>query len=1236
MKYNTPISHGIEFNLGNGEYHSFSFSILPDRQDLFLNKESLFLYLYEYVSFNNHHINFERKKQSMFSSKYKELFRKDKLLGTSKNNFSLTKLRRHTQRDNAGISFYVTNICGTESLDSTFYVDIPNHKRDIYYLEEVFVAQYNKNLHSIEEVKRIAYNPGDIFKFDLVRIKDEYENKYPTIINEYLSMDTEHSNIFINNFDKRLNHNLPELSKNEWILAKTEKTKLDKLLTDSFISINVPQIFKIDDIKTSLRDKNLYYDDIDYLLSNSAPNIFFDAFLSVKNGLSNNMHINNEWLLLGHNSNELHYIEAYFGFDIDLGSKKIITDDYIQAELTNQGLYYLDWSGISLGSANLKVNYNGNTVRSELNSKRLNINNLSFLGDIKNSEIEINKYFIGINKYYHGIFETDNVNLLKSDAKLDINKNNQFLFRNSKKIYKSFDQVSVSKDNFEIHTNSYISLWREKFEAIVNQTNKFAAKTNKKVNVYDNIVRLDYAYKRPIYINENINVNLYGKGINLYDVGSLLSKGDAGIYMEDVFTIYKGSEAIRTNELNINLDIAPKGIEFDDYYKAVDKYPKGITEGEGLFIDKIPEGTHIIEDTFVIDKGAEPIFSVYNDTWINKNRHDSSMIYEYTWISKNRHDSSMVYDYPWISKNRHDSSMIYDYPWISKNKHDSSMVYENQFVAKTAKDTHMDYYMLNVDEDSKGIYMDKNIHIDRSSKGIRAHDNLTVVNQDDKGIWTEKDFFIGRNSTPIDTEDSEITVNIGSKGIRIDEIEFIDIDSKAIEAFKQIFAREYSRGIFIEKQMTLEEKSKGIWFNNYRKYFEVKREAGGISVEDDVRLNSSMVHGSLDYQGENLSKRKKDTYLPEQYSFVEVMHYDPNDPDPDKPPVIMSGKIDELILPHKDYTYSNFIKKLIYDDGSINWTYVKSYDSTTGEYTVSIPVENPMTIYADIGRDYLDVDVAILEIVMFLIKKVWKDNMYKYIALSAQDSLKHLMVEVDKLLIAYGLNEDQRKEAVRCMQLFRWYAEMSILNNCEYILKFDTTKISVDYYNKNLGDFEDIITFKNMEITDNYIIEPIDETQMCYITFRNNNINPSLPLNLSFRLYNINSSSSISIIGNEGTKSVKSYGQGVHDITAELENRVIVKYIPSGKYQSINIANIVIDNKSIRGFTVKYKGKFGETNTVMQDLLDSMLVVGEASEELKQKLSDVSPVTVAISTMVKYFKLHHENKLKGKRLITKK
>ena len=327
---------------------------------------------------------------------------------------------------------------------------------------------------------------------------------------------------------------------------------------------------------------------------------------------------------------------------------------------------------------------------------------------------------------------------------------------------------------------------------------------------------------------------------------------------------------------------------------------------------------------------------------------------------------------------------------------------------------------------------------------------------------------------------------------------------------------------------------------------------------------------------------------------------------------------------------------MINEDGTVNFKYVKEYDAKTGEYTVSIPVENPIEIYANIGRDYLDLDVSTLELVVYIVKNIWKDNMFRYTSMSAQDSLKDMLVKLDHTLNnQYDLNKKKREEAKRCIQLFRWYSEMAILNNCDYVLKFDTKKVAVDYYNKDLGELVNNIEFTNMHISDEYIIEPIVAKGRASITFKNNAIVPGPPLKLSFKLYNINTSSSISII-EDGQTKVLTYKEGIHDLSFDLKEKIILNFTPLNQNQSINVANLFIDNISMRGFTVTYKGRFGEINSVMQEMLDNILVIGDVPESIKEKLKDVAPVTAAVDRLLQYFELHHKEKLKGKRLITKK
>jgi hypothetical protein len=95
------------------------------------------------------------------------------------------------------------------------------------------------------------------------------------------------------------------------------------------------------------------------------------------------------------------------------------------------------------------------------------------------------------------------------------------------------------------------------------------------------------------------------------------------------------------------------------------------------------------------------------------------------------------------------------------------------------------------------------------------------------------------------------------------------------------------------------------------------------------------------------------------------------------------------------------------------------------------------------------------------------------------------------------------------------------------------------------------------------------------LEFVKDSSNP-IPYNLSFRLYNINTSCSISIIDDMGNETIDTYNPGIHDVAITLKNKATIISTPSkdNTYRAINIANIVIDNKTIRGFTVNYKGVF--------------------------------------------------------------
>lgn len=1241
MTYDTSISHGIEFSLGNGEYHSLTFSTLPDKLDAFVDKKVLFLYKYENTSRNNPIVNFKRKKQTMQKSNEQKTFEYERYGDVFNFSFPLINIRRDTDRENEGISFNVNWTFDMESLDSTFFVDDPSYQRNIVYFEGKSVAQYNKRLLTEDDTKHIDYLPSNLYKFIPWNIEKRYESN-ETLINKDIPVDAKEYSIVSGDtrdrgFGKGVEFNKPHLKDVEDnISLGTEKTKLNKISYEYDIEINTPNIFRLDHVDSSLDNNILHKDDMQKILANLPPNIFKGDAFNVGNGV-NNLDGREDWNMVDFHSTGLHQLQDVVGLDIDLGSKGIpylsngMLADMKTKELSEINdiiLLETDMKSLSINYSTSVFKYNHGLhinydyILAEHDKLGININKLSLSIKDVSTKVVTNEYFKNVLKGGHGSFGDEAIRLdnmsygLKSFA--DEAKR---LERKDYEVDSESKILPIRKYEHGTKGNSdnEKELERTNYRVYDNDFDDFVENTSRPTNVYDTDIWLKHSSARRIFINGNVFAKLDYRSVTIDHNGMFLNKNPYGIYVNYNMSLGEGYRPIYINDAFVRVNGVPKGVNINEYYKTLQKYPKGIFKIDNLFINKYAKPVYVDKNNFGINKYAKPIRLSEAEMFIGKDSKVIRFEYDKLTISKDQKPVAISYKYEWIQKDWKPSSMVYDIFWVDKDWKDTNLFIENMNVSKSMKHASLNDYFEFV---SKGL------------KKTSVYEYRFIASQS-KPVQMVNVIRVGKNGIPVNVVDKLLMANVDAKGIVFNEYLTVGIDAKAIEFFKNEWVNMYLHPMRIQEEVRVESVARDIWFNNYKEDFRVKREDYKIGLNKDVRVTSDYDKLNIGLEkAKMVAKKMKPTRIAEQSNFLQRYKHNPWE---DKPGITDSGKIDELILPHKDYKYNDFISKLMYDDGTINWIYVKSYDSVTGEYTVSIPLENPMHIFADIGRDYLDVDVQVLTIIIFLIQDTWKENMYKYFSMSAQDSLIDIMIKVDSLMVNYGLNMDQRKEAIRCMQLFRWYSEMAILNNCEYIMKIDTEKIGIDYYNKDLGMFQDILTFDNMEISDNYIIEPIVEGQACALSFENTDINPGLPLNLSFTLYNINTSSSISLIDDTGTDGDTTvYPEGVHQIKVQLKERVVLRYIPTGKNQAINIANVTIDNKSIRGFALTYKGKFGEINPVMQELLDSMLVVGEASDELKAKLSDVSPVTVAINTMEQYFELHHQDKLKGKRLITKK
>lgn len=1257
FKNSPTINKSIAYSNGGGVTHSLYFLVRPDKFPLLLNKEILLIQFSKDAGFN---------KDSYFIKKYKRIESDKKVLHltnfNNKNKISLFKEVEVKKQNRRRISFReLTPFKKDVKVDITdsLLVKRSEEFNKIDLFKQLSVRNTSDfigiNVNAIKKIKaagrKIHLSIGES-----IRKNDAYKISY----NKLVRVGIENSKMYTSS-------SFYTLSRHKHKLLINRDMSLDKGLFNKLL-INKIKVAKIE---TGAVEINKYYTPLNYEIKEfiKIPHPLFVNEEVAKFNLSASQ------IFLKPTDKKLKK-DYILSFCSDEDGKLSIDYKPTLAKTIDKSLKAYNIL-LSLSSYNKKLKKYESEILANLITGSMFIKDVSSFASIYNNKLNFNAESLKAKLEQKGVlFNKDNCRLKIKDnvgsinnisfvgrhiLNININKENLFMFKPNPNLSRSY------KD--------YNSLYRPKDELRYKGNGAFVGEYGKKVETNDMYFKGISKEDKGVLFNYNL-ICLDRPKPKMY-----ILEGHLDLLTEKTFGINNDIYRVKINNKQTSV--------LQNYQINIKKYNKELNLKNSLFVkrhDELP-GMYINKDSYSISINYKSIFIHDSVNSLTKNNKNLRLDERYFGFAKNKKDTMINNDYLInFTKGRKNGNLEYDFITVNKGMKKSGMLYVNTFISKGKKDVAYSYYngFISKNRKSSRLYQHDETWFSKSSKDIGIMENFAFINKQGKPTGEISSLLlVSKYGEPVYTKhgDLKCLTKNPRNTFRISE---------------NFFASKYSKSaVFSNKLYQLSQKSKSI-FNikrdifvskNYFKidtfkqpflistgYFEINKikeflvgtDSKPISLDNnviyiDIDNRSTRKEESLKYSGfvgktfgdigmsgyEFIFKtryditKNKDAFLYKESRniisdfesiFTKVISYDGSD----KPSLSPSGIIDELILPHKDFKYSDYLRKLINEEGVINFAYVKSFNSETGEYTIKLPIDHPIKIYADVAREYIDVDVSVLELVIYMIREIWKEKMFKYIAMSAQESLTDILKELEKKIKnSYDLKRRQLKEAFRCLQLFRWYAEMAILNNCDYVLSFDSKNIKVNFLEKSLNEFVNILELENMEISDNYIIEPIDSSIPCKLMFSNTQKNPGPPLNITFKLYNINTDSSISIIDEDGVVE-HVYSAGIHDITLELKDKAELAFIPSGGIQSIGIANLEASNYSSSSMKISYKGVFGETNKVMQDLLDRLLVAGEVTAAIKEELKDVSPVTIAIDTLLKYFDLHHEGKVKGKRLIAKK
>lgn len=1039
---------------------------------------------------------------------------------------------------------------------------------------------------SPSKVNSLAYSIGNGSYHSLyyTTMPGKYSSK---ILDSFMFL-SKHDQIYehdaLLSFNKLIDTNMSKDTYNTFnVLSKKQNIPNDnKFLSNKYKNkfMNIRNDMLNIDFKTY---KNVYYQNSIYAKRDDPGLLIANGLHLNKTSISINDNSYTKTVKKAYDSSKINIADSYFVYKNINGA--LVNEDVKTHKTVNNKFTIYD--NIYLNSHNASIKIIDYELYLYKYNNGIHIFDSILLKNGINNNLYMSKDYMELDKYYNGIY-TEN-----TDIHLSKHYNGVYTKNTDMNLSKHYNSILVINESYLLNKNNS--------NAFIYNSDKIINKNNIIINYYNDYINL---YKHTHTININ-NDNITAR----HGLKGMVSLKDMLITKDTFRTSFEGTNQ-SLSKISTKLFNNTKN---DFVYKAY----KDTSINTILYIKKYTDGN-----------STRRLFYQNENIFISKKIFDLRYEYECELITKSMHNFQYQYNNSFISKNMHNFQYQYDNTFASKKMHDFQYQYQDYFISKNMHFMSYQYEDYFINKYNKPIVTYANVTINKYSKPIVTY-NSSYIKKNSIDIFKNQHYeLLSKNPNPI-TLNNNITINENSKAINMIENIFINTNDKPIDIMNNFFIKYIEDGIYFDEGFILDRERKPMYEdNNIRIDVPLKNTFYNVMESIDLDRKHTYINDVID-----IKKDIKEVFIDYDNLFVHVIHYDPEGP---KTEYKLTGKTDELILPHNDFKYETYLPKLIENDGTVNPRYIKAFDTTKNRYTVSIPVENPIDIYAAIGREYLDLDTGILECIIRKVKDIWKKNMYKYIVMFAPDALKDIMNILFDYITEIFVSKNEYDQAIRCLQLFRWYAEMAVLNNCDYDMYFDSKTIKIDYYNKDLADLDDIIILNNMDIDDSYLLESLDTTKPCNIIFKNTKKGIVPTLYLHMRLYNINGKSSISIIEDEKLISETIYDAGIHELDLELKDKIIIIFDPTEDNQNMAIANASVLNYPEDSFNVLYKGRFGDINNVMQELLNELKIYNNVTSDVRNKFRNISPTTVAIDTLIKYFETHHENKDKGKRLITKK
>ena len=368
-------------------------------------------------------------------------------------------------------------------------------------------------------------------------------------------------------------------------------------------------------------------------------------------------------------------------------------------------------------------------------------------------------------------------------------------------------------------------------------------------------------------------------------------------------------------------------------------------------------------------------------------------------------------------------------------------------------------------------------------------------------------------------------------------------------------------------------------------------------------------------------------------------------------PIDVTYGIDELLLPENDTRYSDF-EDIIFNKKTMRpRNPVKVINDTT--FIAKYPHKHPIPEYSDIAVNYDDsavkyeqyfgIETEIMHKVFLKYYRIWQSKIFEFGTMTMVQSVKKMLEYLYAWIMIY-FPPDKIEQALRVFKLIRWYGESAIIQNSQYIVSYEydtlesklTTGTCAIPNNLGTGNDSMIVDASLGVIKNNPIYA--DGSQKAYVEFYiDNRKNTSITFSLS------NTVGSVNIYLNNNLIDVIS--SSVLNITYQIPYTGDINIIKIEKTANNNlnehfyIGNIKVPELSFKDLSIEFDPTLKMGNKPLNEVANKMIQYANMHDDFKEAYYNIRKSNLGVQEtykkMIEYWKIHHQDKIKGKRLTIK-